>query len=346
MSAAWRQIAPGVVIQASASSRALSDARQRFAQRPQPVRLADDVGVQRNAHCQRLAPGLLPHLVEVVAEHRAKGAAVDLAGDHGRDGGGQSVRHHQYLRLDPLLGARSRRALCDGRYRSHHRRAGRADGPAGDRGQAQHDGQQDRGRQRRGNGPDFGRWRLDGGRRYCVQCRSGASLRRDDSTGGAGQFGAAEACGCRVFNGVVCAVFRHNPPVPGRCTSHHLAWRALPRTVGRHFSRQGLVGRLFALSAPAHRHRLQLCTTGLRQFLCAVSGTQSARCGRLGRRGAAFAGAHCCGARGDDPAWPGCKPHERLLHDARKLSQRLPERSRRWVFSGAAVSAVGVVSLP
>ena len=53
------QMAPGVVNQTSPRSRSRGQVRQRPAQVPQPVGLADDVGMQRQAHHQRLAARLL-----------------------------------------------------------------------------------------------------------------------------------------------------------------------------------------------------------------------------------------------------------------------------------------------
>ena len=45
------------------------DVAQRALEMPQPVRLADDVGVQRDAHHQRPRLRLLQHLVELVDDH-------------------------------------------------------------------------------------------------------------------------------------------------------------------------------------------------------------------------------------------------------------------------------------
>ncbi|MNS92384.1 hypothetical protein D3C72_1265190 [compost metagenome] len=63
--------------------------RQRPAQVPQPVRLAHQVGMQRNAHYQRLRVlrivGLRQHLVELVDDHVGKGGAVKVARDDHRD---------------------------------------------------------------------------------------------------------------------------------------------------------------------------------------------------------------------------------------------------------------------
>ena len=150
----------------------------------------------------------------------------------------------------------------------------------------------------------------------------------------------------RVLDGSVRSVLRYDTPVPERRASHYLARRPLPRTAGRHLSPQGLVEGLFALPASPHGHRRQLRAAGVRQFLCAVPGAQSEGRGRLGCRRAALAGTHRRGARRDDPARPWQLHHERLLYDARELSQRLPERPRRGFFSRAAVSAIGLVPVP
>src|SRR5215203_6566696 len=45
------------------------DVAQRGPQIPQAVRLADDVGVERDAHDERPARGLLEHLVEMGGDH-------------------------------------------------------------------------------------------------------------------------------------------------------------------------------------------------------------------------------------------------------------------------------------
>ena len=54
------------------------DVCQRATQVVQPIGLPDDVGVQRNAHDQGLALGLLKHFVKVVDDHVCKVFGIHL----------------------------------------------------------------------------------------------------------------------------------------------------------------------------------------------------------------------------------------------------------------------------
>ena len=61
------------------------DVGQRAAEVPQPVRVADEIGVERDAHHQRRVGRLLEHLVEGVDDHVGELRRADLARDDRRD---------------------------------------------------------------------------------------------------------------------------------------------------------------------------------------------------------------------------------------------------------------------
>ena len=63
----------------------LLEVLERAAQVAQPVGLADEVGMQRDAHDERLLGALAQHFVEVVHDHVGEVAAVHLARNDHRD---------------------------------------------------------------------------------------------------------------------------------------------------------------------------------------------------------------------------------------------------------------------
>ena len=73
-----RAMAPGVVSQIVVA--VLGDMAKRALEVPQPVRLADDIGVQRDAHDQRPRLGQLQHLVELVDDHVGELLGADPCG--------------------------------------------------------------------------------------------------------------------------------------------------------------------------------------------------------------------------------------------------------------------------
>ena len=62
-----------------------ADMRQGAAQMAQAMGLADDIGMQRDAHHQRFARALRQHLVEMVDDHLGEGRALDPTRDDHRN---------------------------------------------------------------------------------------------------------------------------------------------------------------------------------------------------------------------------------------------------------------------